>query len=281
MRLTIRDIQKMRDDSQRIPVITAYDAPSARLCENASIPMLLVGDSLGMVVQGYTDPIPVKLEHIIYHAEIVSRVTQKPLIVADLPFMTYATPEQALFNAGRLMQEGRVSAVKLEGGVKFAPTIRAIVDAGIPVMAHIGLTPQSINQFGGFKVQGKDIETARHLIQDALAIQEAGAFAVVVELVPTKLAKFITDLLRIPTIGIGAGYGCSGQVQVYHDILTLFSEFLPKHTRRYVDAGGLIQTALAQYKADVLSESFPTDENSFTMNDSVIDTLKEEFHVSR
>ena len=277
MRFTIRDIQKMRNDGHPIAMLTAYDAPSARLAEAAEMPMLLVGDSLGMVVQGHSDPIPVRLEHIIYHAEIVSRVTQKSLIVADLPFMTYATPELALTNAARLMQEGRVSAVKLEGGVGYATTIKGIVDAGIPVMAHIGLTPQSVNQFGGWRVQGKDIEHARQLIQDALAVQEAGAFAVVVELVPTKLAALITKLLHIPTIGIGAGYGTSGQVQVYHDILTLFSEFLPRHTKRYVDVGTAIREALVAYREEVGKHQFPTDANSSNMDDDIITTLRGEF----
>jgi 3-methyl-2-oxobutanoate hydroxymethyltransferase len=277
MRLTIRDIQKMRNEGQPIAMLTAYDAPSARLAEAAEMPMLLVGDSLGMVVQGHTDPIPVRLEHIIYHAEIVSRVTTKPLVVADLPFMTYATTELALTNAARLMQEGRVSAVKLEGGVAFAPTIKRIVDAGIPVMAHIGLTPQSVNQFGGWRVQGKDIEHARQLVRDAIAVQEAGAFAVVVELVPTKLASYITELLHIPTIGIGAGYGTSGQVQVYHDLLTLFTEFLPRHTKRYVDVGAAIRAALAQYREEVGAHQFPTDANSSTMDESIITTLRGEF----
>jgi 3-methyl-2-oxobutanoate hydroxymethyltransferase len=281
MRLTIRDIQKMKDEGQRIAMITAYDAPSARLSESADIPMILVGDSMGMVIQGHDSSIPVKLEHIIYHAEIVSRVTQKTLVVADLPFMTYATPEQALMNAAKLMQEGRVSAVKLEGGVTVAPTIKRIVALGIPVMAHIGLTPQSVNQFGGFRVQGKDLDHARQLVLDAKAVEEAGAFAVVLELVPTKLARFITDQLHIPTIGIGAGYGCSGQVQVFHDILTLFSEFLPRHTKRYANAGELIQGAIAQYKSEVLSQQFPTDEHAFNMGDSVIEALRSEFHASR
>lgn len=277
MRRTIRDIQKMRDDGQRIAVVTAYDAPGARLAEAAGIPILLVGDSLGMVVQGHSDPIPVTLAQMIYHAEIVARVTQTPLVVADLPFMTYATSEMALLNAGRLMQEARVSAVKFEGGVVSAPAIRRVVDAGIPVMAHIGLTPQSVHQFGGWRVQGKDLEPARQLVRDALAVQAAGAFAVVLELVPTALGTLITSLLHIPTIGIGAGDGTSGQVQVYHDLLTLFSEFLPRHARRYVNAGELIQQGLETYRAEVESGAFPVATNGFTMNDEITRILREEF----
>ena len=218
-RLTIRSIQKMKDESQPITMLTAYDATSARIAEAADIPMILVGDTLGMVVQGHESTIPVKLEHMIYHAEIVTRVTTKPFIVGDLPFMTYSiSPEQALENSGKLMQQAGVSAVKLEGGETLAPTIKRITAAGIPVMAHIGLTPQSVNQFGGFRVQGKQLDSARQLIRDAQAVQDAGAFAVVLELVPSRLSALITEKLTIPTIGIGAGVGCDGQVQVFHDI---------------------------------------------------------------
>jgi 3-methyl-2-oxobutanoate hydroxymethyltransferase len=213
----------------------------------------------------------------IYHTEIVSRVTQKPLIVGDLPFMSYTiSPEQAMQNAARLMQEGKASCVKLEGGVTMASTIKRIVDVGIPVMAHIGLTPQSVNQFGGFRVQGKQIESARHLIRDAEAVQEAGAFAVVLELVPTKLASLISETLAIPTIGIGAGVGCDGQVQVFHDILALFDDFIPKHTRRFANIGEAMREAVRQYKAETLARTFPTDDNSFNMSDEVIMALREE-----
>lgn len=278
MRLTIRDIQKMRAESQPITMLTAYDAASARLAEAAEVPMILVGDSLGMVIQGRDSTIPVRLEHMIYHAEIVTRVTTRSLIVADLPFMTYATQEQGLASAARLMQEAQVSAVKLEGGAHFAPIIRSIVDCGIPVMAHIGLTPQSVNAFGGFRVQGKDLDPARQLLRDAKAIEEAGAFAVVLELVPTKLAALITEILHIPTIGIGAGAGCSGQVQVFHDLLGLYSEFLPRHARRYANLGDAARDAIAHYRDDVSARRFPTDEHSFTMSDAVIETLRSEIH---
>lgn len=276
-RLTIRDIQKMKDDNQAIAMLTAYDATTARVAESANIPMILVGDTLGMVVQGHDSTIPVTLEHMLYHCEIVTRVTKRPLVVGDLPFMTYTiSEEQALENAGKLMQKAGVSAVKLEGGETMASTIERIVDAGIPVMAHIGLTPQSVNQFGGFRVQGKQLESARQLIRDAEAVQAAGAFAVVLELVPAKLAQLITDRLHIPTIGIGAGAGCDGQVQVFHDILALFDEFIPKHTKRYANIGDMMRDAVGQYTDEVLSREFPTDENAFAMSDEVIAALQDE-----
>jgi len=276
-RLTIRNIQKMKDDGQRITMLTAYDVTSARIAEAANVPMLLVGDTLGMVVQGHDSTIPVKLEHMIYHAEIVTRVTERPFVVGDLPFMTYSiSVEQALENSAKLMQESGVSAVKLEGGENFAPTIKRITDAGIPVMAHIGLTPQSVNQFGGFRVQGKQLDSARQLIRDAQAVQDAGAFAVVLELVPARLSALITEKLDIPTIGIGAGIGCDGQVQVFHDILALFDDFIPKHTKRYANLNEMMLAAIQQYRDEVEQGTFPTDDNSFSMSDEVIAELRDE-----
>lgn len=270
-RLTIRNLQKMKERQERITMLTAYDATSARLSELAGVPMLLVGDTLGMVIQGHSSTIPVTLDQMIYHAAIVTRVTQRPLIVGDLPFMTYSvTVEQALENSARLMQEGGVSAVKMEGGETLAPTIERVVQAGIPVMAHIGLTPQSVNRFGGFRVQGREVESAAQLIRDAHAVEQAGAFAVVLELVPTPLAQTITDELTIPTIGIGAGPHTDGQVQVFHDILGLFDDFIPRHTRRYAEAGKTMQAAIAQYVADVQAGVFPAEENSFSMKDEVL-----------
>lgn len=270
-RTTIRDIQTMKANGEHITMLTAYDATSARLSEAAGVPMLLVGDTLGMVIQGHNSTIPVTLDHMIYHAAIVARVTDKPLVVGDLPFMTYnITAEQALQNSARLMQEGGVSAVKLEGGERMAPTIARVVQAGIPVMAHIGLTPQSVNAVGGFRVQGREVESAKQLLQDAQAVQQAGAFAVVLELVPTPLAKAITEQLEIPTIGIGAGAHTDGQVQVFHDILGLFEEFVPRHTKRYAELGGQMQDAIAAYVRDVESGAFPAEENSFSMRDEVL-----------
>jgi len=270
-RLTIRDIQKMKADGEPIAMLTAYDATSARLSEAADVPMLLVGDTLGMVIQGHTSTIPVTLDQMVYHAGIVTRVTERPLVVGDLPFMTYQVgEEQALISSGRLMQEGGVSAVKLEGGERLAPTIKRIVDAGIPVMAHIGLTPQSVNRFGGFKVQGREAESARQLMQDAIAVQQAGAFAVVLELVPTLLAKAITERLDIPTIGIGAGVHTDGQVQVFHDILGLFDDFVPRHTHRYAEIGEQMRSAIGEYVADVTDRTFPTAQNAFSMQEGVL-----------
>lgn len=278
MRLTIRDIQKMKTDNEPIVMLTAYDAMSARISEKAGVPVILVGDTLGMVVQGHDSTIPVTLDHMIYHCEIVTRVTEKPFVVGDLPFMTYSiSAEQALANAGRLMQESGVSCVKLEGGTKMASTIERIVDAGIPVMAHIGLTPQSVNQFGGFRVQGRDVEQARQIINDARAVQSAGAFAVVLELVPARLSQLITNSLDIPTIGIGAGIGCDGQVQVFHDILALFDQFLPRHAKQYAQVGDLIHDGIKAYSDDVILSKFPTSENSFSMSDDVIAELRQEF----
>ncbi len=274
-RLTIRDIQKLKDNGEPIVMLTAYDAPSARLAEQADIPALLVGDSLGMVVQGRDSTVQVRLEHMIYHAEIVARVTQRPLVIGDLPFMTYKiSTEQALTNAARMMQESGVSAVKLEGGQWLAPTIQRIVSSGIPVMGHIGLTPQSVNQFGGFRVQGRELDSAYQLVKDALALQAAGAFGIVLELVPAPLSAYISKLLRIPTIGIGAGGGCDGQVQVYHDLLALAGEFLPKHAKPYDQIGQHIRTALQQYAQEVKARQFPTDSQSFTLKDEVLEALR-------
>jgi len=276
MRLTIRDIQKMKIAGERIAMLTAYDATSAYLSEAAGVPMLLVGDSMGMVIQGHDSTIPVTLDHIIYHSQIVVRSTQRALIVGDMPFMTYkASVEQAMGNAARLMQEAGVSAVKLEGGEYIAPTIDRIVQAGIPVMAHIGLTPQSVNQFGGFRVQGKDKDTAEQVLCDAQAVQDAGAFAVVLELVPAPLAKEITDQLKIPTIGIGAGQYCSGQVQVFHDLLGLHPSFGPRHAKKYADAGQVIQAALTRYVQEVHSGQFPTAENSSSMSEEILTEIRE------
>lgn len=274
-RLTVRDIGKMKTDGEPIVMLTAYDATSARLSEAAGVPMLLVGDTLGIMIQGHNSTLPVTLDHIIYHAQIVMRTTERPFVVGDLPFMTYSvSPEQALANAGRLMQEGGVSAVKLEGGEFLAPTIQRIVHAGIPVMGHVGLMPQSVNLYGGYRVQGKDRDSALQVLHDALAVQEAGAFAVVLETVPAPLAQLITERLHIPTIGIGAGPHTDGQVQVFHDLLGLFDSFTPRHTRHYAEAGTVMREAIARYVEDVHAGRFPTDEHSFTMKDDVLEAIR-------
>lgn len=280
-RQTVRDFARLAADHIPIAMLTAYDAMSARLAEASGVPALLVGDSLGMVVQGNDTPIPVTLEHIIYHSQIVVRTTSFPLIVADLPFMTYTiTPEQALQNAARLMQEGGVGAVKMEGGVALAPTIARIVEAGIPVMAHIGLMPQSIHKVGGMRVQGRDLAAAEQLLRDAEAIEQAGAFSVVLESVPAPLAEMITARLHIPTIGIGAGAGCDGQIQVFYDLVGLFSDFVPRHTRQYVQLGETMREALTQYVTDVKSGAFPTAENAFTMKDDIVAELRRREHLA-
>lgn len=275
MRISIRDVQKMKVDREPIVMITAYDATSARLSEAAGVPLLLVGDSLGMVIQGHDVPIPVTLDHILYHAEIVTRVTSKALVIGDMPFMSYnISIEQALTNSARLMQESGVGAVKMEGGEYLAETIHQVTQAGIPVMAHIGLQPQSVYKVGGMKVQGRDLDTARQLLRDAEAIEQAGAFAVVVESVPAPLAELITSKLHIPTIGIGAGAACDGQVQVFHDIMGLFEEFTPRHTKHYAKLGAAMREAVAQYAHDVRARTFPAPENSFTMKDEVLAALR-------
>ncbi len=274
-RLTVLDVQKMKTQGQPIVMLTAYDVVTARVAEAAGVPILLVGDTLGIMVQGHQSTVPVKLDHILYHAEVVVRTTETPLVVGDMPFLSYnVSPEQALVNAGRLMQEAGVSAVKLEGGEALAPTIERIVHAGIPVVAHIGLMPQSINVVGGFRVQGKDADSARQLVRDAEAVQAAGAFAVVLESVPAQLAQIITERLRIPTIGIGAGPHCDGQVQVIHDILGLFDDFVPRHTHQYAKLGEAMRAAVAAYVQDTQARRFPTDENSFAMKDEVLAQLR-------
>lgn len=275
MRTTIRDFQKMRVENQPIAMVTAYDAMSAQVAEAAGVHGVLVGDSVGMVVQGQDTPIPVRLEHIIYHASIVVRLTQAPLVVGDMPFLTYnISPEQAIANAGRLLQEGGVGAIKLEGGEFLAPTIRRMVETGIPVMAHIGLMPQSVHKMGGMRVQGKDLDTARRLLRDAVAVEEAGAFAVVLEGVPAPLGQLITERLHIPTIGIGAGPHCSGQIQVFHDLFGLLEGHMPKHAKLYAQLGTLMREGMAAYVHEVQTGEFPTQENSFTMKDDVLTALR-------
>ncbi len=277
MRLTIRDLQRMKTNGERIAMLTAYDATSARLSEAAGVPALLVGDSLGMVIQGHASTIPVTLEQMIYHAGIVTRVTQRPLVVGDLPFMTYSVSvEQALTSAARMMQEAGVNAVKVEGGAFMAPTIARLTENGIPVMAHLGLTPQSVNQFGGYRVQGRDLDAAQRLLHDAEAVQDAGAFAVVLELVTTPVAQAITERLRIPTIGIGAGPGCDGQVQVFHDILALYDALMPRHSKLYAQAGEAIRQGIADYVREVQSGEFPTEAHSFAMPDEAAAALRAE-----
>jgi len=269
MRVSISDIGRMKAKGERIVMVTAYDYTAGQIIDGTDIPLVLVGDSLGMVVQGHDSTLPVTLDEIIYHVKAVMRGAKRPLIIGDLPFLTYSTPEQALQNAGRLMQQTGCQAVKLEGGVTMAPTVRRLVETGIPVMGHLGFTPQSVNQIG-MRVQGKSAAHARQLIEDALALEAAGAFAVVLELIPAPLAREITARLRIPTIGIGAGVDCAGEVQVWHDILGLYTDRQPRHTRRYLALADEIGAALSEYAADVRNHAFPTAANSSTIDPAVL-----------
>ncbi|MBN6188637.1 3-methyl-2-oxobutanoate hydroxymethyltransferase [Aneurinibacillus sp. BA2021] len=272
--VTTASLKEMKQQGQRIVMLTAYDYPAAKLAEEAGVDMILVGDSLGMVVLGYESTLPVTLDDMIHHTKAVTRAAKRAFVVADLPFLTYhGTIEESLRNAGRLMQEGLAKAVKIEGGAELAPLIRRCTQAGIPVVAHIGLTPQSVHQLGGYKVQGKTPEAAQKLLDDARALEEAGAFALVMECVPKQLAALISQKLSIPTIGIGAGAGCDGQVLVYHDILSYGSERVPKFVKTYADAGSLIKKAIAQYAEEVRSGAFPAEEHTFTIKEETIEKL--------
>ncbi len=258
--VTVQDFARWKAAKRPISMLTAYDASMARLFDEAGVDSLLVGDSLGTVVQGHPTTLPVTLDQMVYHAEIVARSSRRALVVADLPFLSYqASVEQAMLSAGRFLKEARCTAVKLEGGQRSAATIEALVQAGIPVVGHVGLTPQSVKAFGGFLVQ----RNSDALMADALAVADAGAFALVIEAVPADLARRITDEVRIPTIGIGAGPGCDGQVLVAHDMLGLFEDFRPKFVRRYAELGRQIRDAAKAYVADVASGAFPSDAESY------------------
>jgi 3-methyl-2-oxobutanoate hydroxymethyltransferase len=271
-RLSVVDIAKLYADGVRIATITAYDFPTAALVDEAGVPLILVGDSLAQVMLGYDTTVRVTMDEMLHHTKAVVRGSKRALIVGDMPFLSYSTPDDAVLNAGRFLREGGTQAVKVEGGVRSARIIDAIVKAGIPVMGHIGLTPQAINAFGKVRVQGKTREQARQLLADALAVQEAGAFAVVLELVPGQLAVAITERLTIPTIGIGAGAGCSGQIQVITDTLG-WGDWTPKHARRYADLRGTILGAVGQYKADVEAGTFPADAETVLMDPAVLDEV--------
>jgi 3-methyl-2-oxobutanoate hydroxymethyltransferase len=277
MRTTILQIKEMKQKGKKIPMLTAYDYATAKLIDAAGVPLILVGDSLGTVILGYDSTIPVTMDVMVHHTKAVVRGTAQAMIIGDMPFMTYhASISEALHNAARFMQEAGAQAVKLEGGVTMAETVKRIVDCGIPVMGHIGLTPQSVHQLGGFKVQGKTQESAVRLIRDACALDEAGAFAVVLEAVPTPLARIITQKISVPTIGIGAGPFCDGQVQVVSDMLGLFTDFVPKHAKQYVHLADSIKQAVGDYVNEVQAGAFPTDKQSFTMDESLLAGLEEE-----
>ena len=274
MKKTVATFTAAKMGGEKIAMLTAYDYSVARLVDESGADAILVGDSLGMVMLGYEDTLSVTMEDMIHHTRAVARGVKTAMVVVDMPFMSYrVSVPQAIANAGRLVQEGRAHAVKLEGGVLIAPQIRAIVDASIPVMGHIGLTPQSVNAFGGFKVQGKNAEDIRKLLDDAKAVEDAGAFAVVVECVPEKVAERITASLSIPTIGIGAGLSCDGQVLVYQDMLGMFGGFTPKFVKRFGEAGELMREAFATYVSEVKTGAFPGPEHSFTVPAEVLDKL--------
>ena len=271
-RLTIVDIAKLHADGTRIPMLTAYDFPTAQLLDQAGLPMLLVGESVGQVILGYETTVRVTMAEMVHHTKAVVRGSARALVVADMPFLSYSSPEEALENAGVFMREAGAQAVKVEGGVRTARVIEALVRAGIPVMGHIGLTPQAINTFGKVRVQGKTLDQARSLIADAHAVQEAGAFAMVLELVPEQLAAAITERLRIPTIGIGAGAGCSGQVQVITDLIGL-GDFVPRHAKPYAHVRESILEAATAFATDVSAGTFPGPEQTVRMDDAVLDEV--------
>lgn len=274
MKNTVLTLQKQKEEHDKIIMVTAYDYTTAKIMDESGVNTILVGDSLGMVMLGYEDTLSVTMEDMIHHTAAVSRGAKNSFVVADMPFMSYQTSVyDAVFNAGRLMKEGRANAVKLEGGVEFAPHIKAIVDASIPVVAHIGLTPQSVNAFGGFKVQGKDLNAAQKLIEDAKAVEEAGACMVVLECVPAKLAEKISQELTIPTIGIGAGAGCDGQVLVYQDLLGMYGDFKPKFVKIFADVGTVMREGVKKYIEETKEGKFPSEEHCFKIDDSVIEKL--------
>ena len=274
MKNTVATLQQQKLDGDKITMLTAYDYSTAKLVDECGVNTILVGDSLGMVMLGYEDTISVTMEDMIHHTAAVTRGAKNALVVGDMPFMSYQTSVyDAVVNAGRLMKVGRCQAVKLEGGASVCPQIKAITEASIPVVAHIGLTPQSVNAFGGFKVQGKSEEDARRLIEEAKAVEAAGAFAIVLECIPAKLAKLITESVSIPTIGIGAGADCDGQVLVYQDMLALFSDFKPKFVKHFANAGEVMKQGFTDYIKEVKEGTFPAAEHTFKIADDIINKL--------
>ena len=273
--VTVYDLVQMKQRGERIVVLTCYDALFARLLDASGVDILLVGDSVNQVLAGAETTLSATLDQMIYHTKIVRRGAERAMVVCDMPFLTYqVSPAEAIKNCGRVMAETGCHSVKLEGGRPLAATVRALVDVGIPVMGHLGLTPQSVHALGGYRVQGRDEKTAERLKDDAKALEDAGAFAIVLELVPAPLASQITKALTIPTIGIGAGPACDGQVLVLHDVLGLFGEFKPKFAKRYADIGAQVADALREFDREVRDGSFPTAEHSFTMKDSELASLQ-------
>lgn len=274
MKNTIITFKQSKQQGRKISMLTAYDYSTAKLMDEAGINAILVGDSLGNVVLGYEDTLSVTMEDMIHHGAAVARGAKNAMVVVDMPFMSYqASVYDAVVNAGRLMKEGRASAVKLEGGKEVCPQVKAVTEAGIPVMGHLGLTPQSINALGGHRVQGKTQQAAQKLLDDARALQEAGAFAVVLECVPERLAEKVTKELEIPTIGIGAGSGCDGQVLVYQDMLGMFSDFTPKFVKKFANVGQVMKEAFKSYIDEMQQGSFPSQEHCYSIDDDIIEKL--------
>lgn len=275
MKNTVLTLQEQKKNNDKITMLTAYDYSTAKLMDEAGINTLLVGDSLGMVMLGYEDTLSVTMEDMIHHSAAVARGAKNAFVVTDMPFMSYQTSVyDAVVNAGRLMKEGRANAVKLEGGMAVCPQIKAITDCDIPVVAHIGLTPQSVNAFGGFKVQGKDVENAKRLVAEAKAVEAAGACMVVLECVPALLATYITEQLTIPTIGIGAGNGCDGQVLVYQDMLAMYSDMVPKFAKQFGNVGDAMKEAFAAYIQETKAQTFPGPEHIFKIDETVLEEVK-------
>ena len=274
MRVTIRDIGDLKRKGEKFAMMTAYDYTSSRILDEAGIPIILVGDSLGQIVLGYDTTVPVTMDEMIHHIKAVVRGSRSAHVVGDLPFLSYqADVSEAVRNAGRILKEGGAQSVKLEGGRQIVETVRRIVQSGIPVMGHIGLTPQAVNQLSGYHAQGRSTKAAIELIEDARALEEAGVYSIVVESVPTPLGGLISQRVSVPIIGIGAGVQCDGQVQVFHDVMGLFTDFVPRHTRRYLNLAENIKEATARYIADVKSQAMPSDEEGYSMKQSVLEEL--------
>ena len=274
-KVTVLDIQQAKKEGRKLVMVTAYDYPFGLMADEAGVDIVLVGDSLGMVVMGLNGTVEVNMEHMIHHIKAVVRGCKRPLVIGDMPFMSYNTSSRdAIINAGRLVKEGGCDVVKLEGGVDFASTIKAIVKAGIPVQGHIGLTPQTASALGGFKMQGKDAKAAKRIIDDAKALEDAGVFSMILEAVPAPLGKLVAEVVSVPVIGIGAGVDVDGQVLVTHDMVGLFDKFVPKFVKQYTNIRETILNALMAYKDDVMSTTFPGSEHSFKMTDEALEQLR-------
>lgn len=276
-KVTILDLKKKQENGEPITMLTAYDYPTGLLVDQAGIDIILVGDSLAMVVLGHENTVSVTMDEMLHHCRAVARGAKHPLLVGDMPFLSYQVDvREAVRNAGRFLKEGGVDVVKLEGGQEMTSTVRAIVDAGIPVMGHIGLTPQSISKLGGYRVQGRDVASAKALIEDALALEEAGVFGLLLEAIPSPVAMLITERLSVPTVGIGAGPHCDGQVLVIHDLIGLFDRFVPKFAKQYANLSAIISEALQRYREEVVAGDFPGAEHSYTMSTDVLQALRKE-----